>query len=57
MVAKRYTAYFINGYRFHTKKRDAPRITQNSGVTLSTTTDSFASSRDQNPIDGNVVYY
>ncbi|KAH0639175.1 hypothetical protein KY285_035761 [Solanum tuberosum] len=57
MVSKRYTAYFINEYRFHTKKRDAPRITQNSGVTLSATTDSFASSRDQNPIDGNVVYY
>ncbi|XP_049406147.1 uncharacterized protein LOC125869748 [Solanum stenotomum] len=57
MVAKRYTAYFINGYRFHTKKRDAPRITQNSGVTLSATTNSFSSSRDQNPIDGNVVYY
>ncbi|XP_060210294.1 uncharacterized protein LOC132637179 [Lycium barbarum] len=56
-VAKRYTAYFINGYRFHTKTRDAPRKTQNSGVTLSATTDSFASARDQNPIDGEVIYY
>ncbi|XP_060170674.1 uncharacterized protein LOC132601609 [Lycium barbarum] len=56
-VAKRYTAYFINEYRFHTKTRDAPRKTQNSGVTLSATTDSFASSRDQNPIDGEVIYY
>nr|XP_009799974.1 PREDICTED: uncharacterized protein LOC104245959 [Nicotiana sylvestris] len=57
MVAKRYTAYFINGYRFHTKERDSRGKTQNSGVTLSAITDSFASSRDQNPIDGEVIYY
>ncbi|KAH0688841.1 hypothetical protein KY285_015992 [Solanum tuberosum] len=56
-VAKRYTGYFINGYRFHTKTRDDPCKTQNSGVTLSATTDSFASARDQNPIDGMVIYY
>ncbi|XP_060182328.1 uncharacterized protein LOC132611991 [Lycium barbarum] len=55
-VAKRYTAYFINGYLFHTKTRDAPRKTQNSGVTLSETTDSFANARDQNPIDGEVYF-
>ncbi|KAH0642276.1 hypothetical protein KY290_033875 [Solanum tuberosum] len=56
-VAKRYTGYFINGYQFHTKTRDAPCKTQNSGVTLSATTDSFASTRDQNPVDGMVIYY
>ncbi|WMV53470.1 hypothetical protein MTR67_046855 [Solanum verrucosum] len=56
-AAKRYTAYFINGYRFHTMKRDSQGKTQNYGVTLSATTDSFASARDQNPIDGEVVYY
>ncbi|KAH0715009.1 hypothetical protein KY284_007914 [Solanum tuberosum] len=53
-VPKRYTGYFINGYRFHTNIRDVPCKTQNSGVTLSATTDSFASARDQNPIDGMV---
>ncbi|XP_060185066.1 uncharacterized protein LOC132614599 [Lycium barbarum] len=57
VVGKRYIAYFINGYQFHTKSRDAPRKTQNSGVTLAATTYSFASSRDQNPIDGEVIYY
>ncbi|XP_075096331.1 uncharacterized protein LOC142174437 [Nicotiana tabacum] len=57
MVAKRYTAYFINGYQFHTKERDSQGKTQNSGVTLSSTTDSFASARDQNPIDGEIIYY
>ncbi|KAM3381868.1 hypothetical protein P3S68_007441 [Capsicum galapagoense] len=31
--------------------------TQNSEVTLSATTNSFPSARDQNPIDGVVVYY
>ncbi|XP_070003906.1 uncharacterized protein [Nicotiana sylvestris] len=57
MVSKRYTTYFINGYRFHTKERDFRCKTQNSGVTLSAITDSFASSRDQNSIDGEVIYY
>lgn len=56
-VAKRYTAYWVNGYRFHTKAQDTPCKTQNSGVTLSATTDSFASARDQNPINGEVIYY
>ncbi|TMW94420.1 hypothetical protein EJD97_010296, partial [Solanum chilense] len=38
-------------------KRDYSRKSQNSGVTLSATTESFASARDQNPIDGEVIYY
>ncbi|XP_019233202.1 PREDICTED: uncharacterized protein LOC109213820 [Nicotiana attenuata] len=37
--------------------RDSSGKTQNSGVTLLATTDSFASARDQNPIDGEVIYY
>ena len=56
-VATRYTGYFINGYRFHTKKRDARCKTQNSGVTLQALTPSFASAKDQNPIVGDVTYY
>ena len=55
-VATRYTGYFINGYRFHTKKRDARCKTQNSGVTLQALTPSFASAKDQNPIVGDVTY-
>ncbi|TMX01037.1 hypothetical protein EJD97_025336, partial [Solanum chilense] len=38
-------------------KRDNSRKSQNIGVTFSATTDSFASARDQNPIDGEVIYY
>lgn len=56
-MAKRYTGYFINGYRFHTMTRDVPCKTQNSGVTFSVSTYSFTSARDQNPIDGMVIYY
>ena len=56
-VATRYTEYFINGFRFHTKKRDARCKTQKSGVTLQAFTPSFASPKDQNPIVGDVTYY
>ena len=37
VATKRYTAYFINGYRFHTLKCDYSQKSQNSGVTLSAT--------------------
>lgn len=55
--AKRYSGYVINGYRFHTKKRDSKCTTQNSGVFLTALTTSFASSKDENPIIGDVSYY
>ncbi|XP_010681270.2 uncharacterized protein LOC104896251 [Beta vulgaris subsp. vulgaris] len=55
--ARRYMGYFVNGYRFCTKGRDSRIKTQNSGVTLIATTSSFASSRDQNPVDEDVTYY
>lgn len=57
IVAKRYVGYFINGYKFSTRKRDERCKTQNSGVTLTALTPSFASSKDQNSITGNVNYY
>lgn len=56
-MAKRCTGYFICEYQFHTKTRDAPCKTYNSGMTLSATTDSFTSARDQNHVDGVVLYY
>ncbi|XP_050218528.1 uncharacterized protein LOC126669179 [Mercurialis annua] len=56
-VVKRYAGYFINGYRFHTRKRDARCKTQNSGVTLKALTPSFASSKDSNPVVGDVTYH
>ena len=56
-MAKRFTGYIVNGFRFHTKFRDSRCTTQNSGVFLSDETTSFASSKDENPIIGHVNYY
>lgn len=56
-VARKFTGFVINGYRFHTKFRDARCTTQNSGVFLTAETTSFASSKDQNPKVGAVNYY
>ncbi|KAH0725289.1 hypothetical protein KY284_001154 [Solanum tuberosum] len=56
-VAKRYSGYLINGYRFHIRQSDARRKTQNSGVTLVASTTSFASLKDKNPIAVDLTYY
>ncbi|XP_074315383.1 uncharacterized protein LOC141651578 [Silene latifolia] len=56
-TAKRFKGYYANGYEFYTKSRDVRCKTQNSGVTLSALTSSFASSKDKNPVDGDVTYY
>ncbi|KAL4316902.1 hypothetical protein AHAS_Ahas15G0331500 [Arachis hypogaea] len=56
-VAKRFLNYIINGYRFHTRDRDARCKTQNSGVTLEVLTPSFASVKDKNQIEAKVAYY
>ncbi|KAH0748338.1 hypothetical protein KY290_027570 [Solanum tuberosum] len=56
-VAKRYSGYLINGYRFHIRQRDVRRKTQNCGVTLVASTTSFASSKDKNPIAAVLTYY
>ncbi|KAK8934485.1 hypothetical protein KSP39_PZI014484 [Platanthera zijinensis] len=56
-VAKMYSAYIINGYRFHTRKCDARRKTQNSGVTLEAVTPSFKSISDENPATICMTYY
>jgi hypothetical protein len=56
-VAKRFSGYVVNGYRFHTMERDARRKTQNSGVTLVSLTASFASSKDENPLTEPVTFF
>lgn len=55
--ARRYTGYLVNGLRFHTKKREMMRKTQNSGVFLNASMSSFSSSKDKNPILGDVSFY
>ncbi|KAH0729589.1 hypothetical protein KY290_000721 [Solanum tuberosum] len=47
-VAKRYSGYLINGYRFHIRQRDARLVAS---------TTSFASSKDKNPIAADLTYY
>ncbi|KNA22327.1 hypothetical protein SOVF_035100, partial [Spinacia oleracea] len=56
-IARRYTGYFCNGYKFYTRDYDEKCKTQNSGVSLTALTPSFASSKDHNPVLGNVTYY
>ena len=55
-VAKRYSRYLINGYRFHVRERDSRCKTYNSGVTLVASTTSFANSKDKNPIAADLTY-
>ncbi|KAK5836866.1 hypothetical protein PVK06_012669 [Gossypium arboreum] len=56
-VIKRYSAFLINGYRFHTKYRERMRRTQNCGIVVNSSITSYASARDSNPVEGNVEYY
>lgn len=56
-VAKRYTAYLINGYQFHIMTQDVLGKTQNSGLTLSSTINSIASATDPNHVYGMIIYY
>ncbi|XP_062075803.1 uncharacterized protein LOC133779922 [Humulus lupulus] len=53
----RFKKYLINGFRFHTKEIEKNLRTQNSGVIMTAKTQSFASSRDPNPIFGEVTFY
>ncbi|CAO2841060.1 unnamed protein product [Amaranthus hypochondriacus] len=52
ITVRRYVGYFCNGYNFYTKEHDEKCKTQNSGVSLTALTSSFASSKDCNPVLG-----
>ncbi|KAA0063057.1 uncharacterized protein E6C27_scaffold468G001730 [Cucumis melo var. makuwa] len=45
-----YSGYKINGYYYHTKRRDDIRRVQNSGVSITATTMQVSSSKDKNPV-------
>ena len=55
--ARKFSGYIVNGFRFHTKQRERKRCSQNSGITLSAITPSYASSKDKRPVVGDVAYY
>uniref|UniRef100_A0A803MP23 Uncharacterized protein n=1 Tax=Chenopodium quinoa TaxID=63459 RepID=A0A803MP23_CHEQI len=56
-VARSYIGYFCNRYKFYTRDHDEKCKTQNSGVSLTALIPSFASSKDHNPVLGDVTYY
>ncbi|GER40116.1 methionine--tRNA ligase [Striga asiatica] len=56
-VSRRYVGYIVNGYKFYTRARDAKCKTQNSGVTLTALTSSFAITKDHNLVTEKVFYY
>ena len=56
-LVKRYNAFIINGFRFHTKSRERFKRTQNNGVVVTSSITSYASARDSNPVEGNVNYF
>ncbi|KAL0541128.1 hypothetical protein IC582_021165 [Cucumis melo] len=52
-----YSGYIINGYYYHTKRRDDIRRVQNSGVSITATTMQVSSSKDKNPIMSDMTFY
>ncbi|CAN1820113.1 hypothetical protein LINPERHAP1_LOCUS28970 [Linum perenne] len=56
-VVQRFNGFIINGYRFHNKEMERKRKTQNSGVMITATTQSYASTRDRNPVYSDIIYY
>ena len=57
MIVKRYHSYCINGSTFHTYKYGKGKATQCYGVATVAATSSFTSSKDKNPVVGDVTYY
>ncbi|KAL0546338.1 hypothetical protein IC582_016245 [Cucumis melo] len=53
----KYNSYAINGYRYHTESYDKKRSVQNSGVSLVAKTMQVSSSKDKNPIIGDMSFY
>ncbi|KAH6771864.1 hypothetical protein C2S51_010268 [Perilla frutescens var. frutescens] len=56
-IGMKYKKFLVNGFRFHTKDLESSRKTQNCGVRVKAATPSFSSTRDQNPILGELDYY
>ncbi|KAA0059821.1 transposase [Cucumis melo var. makuwa] len=52
-----YSGYAINGCRYHTKSSEKDRSVQNSGVSLVAKTIQVSSSKDKNPVIGDMSFY
>ena len=55
--ATKYDGYLINGCRFHVKRIENVRATQNSGVCIDAHTLMRSSAKDKNPIHQTTMYY
>lgn len=53
----KYQGYIVNGCRYHTKERDAERVSQNSGISITATTMQVASAKDKHPVVSNLSFY
>ncbi|KAH1091839.1 hypothetical protein J1N35_019096 [Gossypium stocksii] len=56
-VVKRYTTFLVNGFKFHPKSHERLKKTQNCGIVVNSSITSYASSKDSNPVKGNLEYY
>ena len=56
-AVNQYRGYHVNEYLFHTIWIDEKRVTQNNGVMVVFSQSFFSSSRDQNPVIGEIIYY
>ncbi|KAL4035621.1 hypothetical protein IC575_004324 [Cucumis melo] len=56
-VVTTYNSYAINGCHYHTKSHDKNKTVQNSGVSLVAKTMQVCSSKDKNPIIGEMSFY
>ena len=56
-VMTTYNSYAINGCHYHTKSHDKNKTVQNSGVSLVAKTVQVCSSKDKNPIIGEMSFY
>ncbi|KAL0541067.1 hypothetical protein IC582_021098 [Cucumis melo] len=52
-----YEGYMINGSCYHTKFRDENQTVQNSGIMLVVTTMKVSTTKDKNPVIGDVSFY
>jgi hypothetical protein len=57
MMVKKYNSYCINGCIYHTHNYGKGKSTQCDGVSTTAATSSFSSSKDRNPVMGDVTYY
>ncbi|KAA0053557.1 hypothetical protein E6C27_scaffold190G001230 [Cucumis melo var. makuwa] len=56
-IVTTYNSYAINGCHYHTKSQDKNKTVQNSGVSLVAKTMPVCSSKDKNPIIGEMSFY